>query len=310
MADIIISEFMDDAAVTKLSRKFDVVYDPKLIDRPQDLLEMVVEARGLIVRNRTQVRGALLENCRALRVVGRLGIGLDNIDLEGCRQRNIQVFPASGANTTAVKEYVIGALLTLFRHCFDVTDEVLAGSWPRERLLHKEISGHQLGLIGFGNIAREVAFAARALGMTVAACDPYIGSSEPVWSQTAVTCMTFEELLSTSDAVSLHVPMTAQTRNIIDAQAISLMRPASYLINSSRGGIVDETALADALRRGALAGAVLDVFEEEPLPPDSVLAGVPNIVLTPHVAGVTEESNRRVSALTAENVRRVLQGNT
>ena len=160
MADIIISEFMDDAAVTKLSRKFDVVYDPKLIDRPQDLLEMVVEARGLIVRNRTQVRGALLENCRALLVVGRLGIGLDNIDLEGCRQRGIQVFPASGANTTAVKEYVIGALLTLFRRCFHVTDEVLAGSWPRERLLHKEISGHQLGLIGFGNIAREVAFAA------------------------------------------------------------------------------------------------------------------------------------------------------
>ena len=307
MVDIVISEFMDQAAVAGLSHDFEVQYDPQLVERPDDLIAGAAEARGLIVRNRTQVRRPLLESCERLQVVGRLGVGLDNIDLEVCRQRSIQVFPAVGANDLAVKEYVVAALLTLFRGSFFATDDVKAGQWPREHLIHKEISGRRLGLVGFGNIAREVARAAQGLGMVVAACDPFIEPTDSVWQETKVICEMLEQLLAVSDAVSLHVPLTAQTRHLIDGEALSLMRADAYLINSSRGGVVDEVALATALRNGVLAGAVLDVFEQEPLPADSVFVDVPNILLTPHIAGVTEESNRRVSAVTAENVRRVLE---
>lgn len=307
MADIVVSEFMDEDAVTDLARDFEVEYDPALAERPNELVAIATSARGLIVRNRTQVRGPLLASCDKLQVVGRLGVGLDNIDLEGCQERGIQVFPAVGANDLAVKEYIIAALLTLCRGSFFATNDVKAGNWPREQLIHREISGRRLGLVGFGNIAREVARAAQGLGMIVAACDPFIGSADHVWKETGVACETLEHLLSTSDAVSLHVPLSAQTRHLMNSKTLALMSRDSYLINSSRGGVVDEEALATALRNGELAGAVLDVFEQEPLPGGSVFVDVPNIILTPHIAGVTEESNCRVSAVTADNVRRVLQ---
>ncbi len=306
MADIIISEFMDEPAVDGLRAEFDVLYDPGLVDRPVELVGELFAARGLIVRNRTQVRQALLAAAPQLKVVGRLGVGLDNIDVEACRARGVTVHPAAGANDLSVAEYVVTASLMLLRGAWLSTGDVLAGNWPRARLMGRELSGRIMGLVGFGSIAREVAARARSLGMQVAASDPYVPAGSPAWNE--VERMDLEALLGLADVVSLHVPLLDETRHLISAEAILRMRPDAVLINAARGGVVDEAALAEALREGRLAGAALDVFETEPLThaAASVFLGAPNLILTPHIAGVTQESNVRVSELIARRVRETL----
>jgi (S)-sulfolactate dehydrogenase len=312
MADIVICEFMDEAAVREGLAGFDVLYDPALVDRPDDLAAAVAGARALIVRNRTQVRGKVLEAAAKLQAVGRLGVGLDNIDLDACRARGIAVYPASGANDVSVAEYVIATAMVLLRGAYGATKEVVAGEWPRNRLMGREIMGKRLGLVGFGSIARETARRAAALGMSVAAHDPYVAPDDPAWRQPwgAVEAQPLDRVLAESDVVSLHVPLTAQTRNLIGAEALARMKPDAILINAARGGVVDEAAVAKALAAHRLGGAALDVFEEEPLSSGraAMFAACPNLILTPHIAGVTVEANGRVSWLTAENVRRHLTG--
>jgi (S)-sulfolactate dehydrogenase len=283
-----------------------VLYDPKLVDDPARLAAALREARALIVRNRTQVRGALLEGAGWLEVVGRLGVGLDNIDVAACEARGIAVYPASGANDLSVAEYVIAAALMLLRRAWFATARVTAGEWPRTELMGRELAGKRLGLVGYGAIARVTARMARGLGMSVAAYDPLLPADHAAW-QEAVR-QTLPELLSTSDVVSLHVPLTGATRNMIDAAAIAGMKRGAILVNAARGGVVDEAALCAALRSGHLGGAALDVFAREPVDAagGAPFAGVPNLILTPHIAGVTEESNVRVSAVTAEAVARHL----
>jgi (S)-sulfolactate dehydrogenase len=303
MMEILITEFMDEAAVDALRAEAAVRYDEKLGERRAALLGLVAECDGLIVRNRTQVDDALLARAPRLRVVGRLGVGLDNIDVAACRVRRIEVIPATGANAQAVAEYVIGAVMFLLRGAYGATEEVAAGSWPRTVLSHgRETAGKTLGIVGFGGIGRLVAELAQGLGMRVVATDPLIPEHAPVWSEAGVVCHTLDAVLAQADAVTLHVPLTPETRHLIDSDRIGAMRPGAVLINTARGGVVDEAALAEALRGGRMAGAALDVFEHEPLGAGSVLAGVPNLLLTPHIAGVTVESNRRVSALVAEKV--------
>lgn len=305
MPDILISEFMDPAAIETLSDGFEVRYDPELVDKPTELHALLGDCRALIVRNRTRVDTALLAQAPCLTVVGRLGVGLDNIDLDACAARDIAVIPATGANTLAVAEYVIAALLLLTRGAFLASARVANGEWPRQQLIGGELADRTLGLVGYGAIAREVAARARALGMTIAAHDPLLAADDPAWRDTQ-RCAELRELLSVSDALSLHVPLTPATRHLIDAQALATMKPDAVLINTARGGVVDEAALAEALHAGRLAGAALDVFEQEPLPAGSVLSGVPNLILTPHIAGVTGEANQRVSALIARKIREAL----
>lgn len=302
MAEIVISEFMDEAAIRAYLSDFEVVYDPGLVDRPERLAALLATARGLIVRNRTQVRGALLAAAPRLEVVGRLGVGLDNIDLEACRQRGIAVHPATGANDLAVAEYVLTATLVLLRGAWHASAEVATGAWPRQRLMGREVSGKTLGLIGFGAIARETASRARALGMRVVAHDPYLDAADPAWQ--GAERLDLVPLLEQSDVVSLHVPLTAATTRLIDAAALARMKPEAILINAARGGVVDEAALVEALRQGRLGGAALDVFEREPVDADygAMFRDLPNLLLTPHIAGVTVESNRRVSEVTARAV--------
>ncbi|NQW00471.1 MAG: hydroxyacid dehydrogenase [Rhodospirillales bacterium] len=308
MADIVISEHMELSAVESLARDFDVLFDPDLVNQPEALRAALKDARALLVRNITQVRGDLLQAAVNLRVVGRLGVGLDNIDLEACAARNIQVFPATGANTDSVAELVIGALFVLFRRAYHASDKVLSGAWPRLTLGGREIQGHHLGLVGFGAIARAVALRAKPLGMTLSAYDPLVPADDPAWKELSVTPSSFEDLLTDSDAISLHVPLIDETRHMIDAAAIAKMKPDAILINAARGGVVVEQALADALRDERLGGAFLDVFEQEPVKAGSVLEGVPNLILAPHIGAMTDESNVRVSFLTADNVRKALAG--
>lgn len=302
MAQIIITEFMDEAAVAALAAKHKTLYDPKLVDDPARLLSLLPEARALIVRNRTQVRGDVLAAGANLSVIGRLGVGLDNIDVEACVERNIAVIPATGANDLSVAEWVITCAMSLLRGAYHATDAVIAGEWPRNRLMGRELSGRVMGLVGYGAIAREVASRARALGMVIVAYDPHLPADHTAWSGAAR--MSLEDVLAKADVISLHVPLTAETKNLINADRLALMRKDAILLNAARGGVVEEAALASALKAGTLGGAALDVFEEEPLTAAkaAIFQGCPNLILTPHIAGVTVESNIRVSTLIANKI--------
>ncbi len=305
---IAITEFMDLAAVDTLRARFSVVYDPQLVDRRADLFGLLDDVPALIVRNRTQVDAELLAAAPRLRVVGRLGVGLDNIDVAACKARGIKVIPATGANTRAVAEYVISTVMLLLRGAYLSSAAVAAGKWPRTQLSEgRETAGRTLGLVGFGSIGQLTAKLAMALGMRVLAYDPLLAADAPAWGESGVARRELDALLAEADAVSLHVPLTAQTRGLMDAARIGRMRAEAVLINTARGGIVDETALAEALRSGRLAGAALDVYAQEPLPEGSPLAAAPNLILTPHIGGLTRESNTRVSTMIAAGVADFLQ---
>lgn len=308
MTDIVITEFMDESTVGLLSVDFDVTYDAGLVDRRSDLLALIDSARGLIVRNRTVVDGELLAAAGNLQVIGRLGVGLDNIDLEACREHSVQVMPAVGANADAVAEYVIAAVLALVRGTFLSTGSVVQGAWPRTEMLGLEVSGRTLGLVGLGDISRRVAARASALGMSVRAHDPYLAVDDPAWD--SVENVGLMHLISQSDAISIHVPLTNETAEMFNRETIGSMKPSAVLVNTSRGGIVDEEALIDALREHLIRGAAIDVFEHEPVDRShgQRFENVPNLILTPHIAGVTEESNLRVSEMTADLVSGVLEG--
>ncbi|MBE9552480.1 MAG: hydroxyacid dehydrogenase [Proteobacteria bacterium] len=309
MADIVITEFMDDAVAAALAGDHDVLYEKDLVDRPEDLAREASRARALIVRNRTRVDAALLDQCPKLKVIGRLGVGLERIDLAACAARGVEVCPARGANAVSVAEYVIATMLLLLRGAYRATDRVIAGEWPRNALIGREAAGATLGLIGFGDIARHVAVRAAALGMDLVAFDPFVHAEDPAWRQLRVESLTLEQLLDFSDVISLHTPYTAETANLIDAAAFQTMKQDAILINTTRGGIVDEDALVEALKNGWIGGAAMDVFADEPMTVESGAryADVPNLVLTPHIAGVTEEGNRWISVLTVQNVLRVLE---
>ena len=300
---IVISEFMDDGAVAWLGAKFDVTYDASLVDKRALLTDTLATADALIVRNRTQVDRDLLAAARTLRLVGRLGVGLDNIDVVACKERSIRVIPATGANALAVAEYVIAAAMLLLRGGYGSTAAVARGEWPRAALSDgREINTKTLGIVGFGGIGRLTARRARALGMRVVAFDSQISADAAVWGQEEVAPQALDDVLRNADVLTLHVPLTPATRGLIDAAKLGLMKTDAILINTARGAIVDEAALATALRSGRLGGAALDVFATEPLPSASPLADCPRLILTPHVAGVTRESNARVSTLIAAEV--------
>ena len=245
MADIVISEFLDEEAVDRLSAGFDVYYDPDLVNRTEELYARLRDCRGLIVRNRTQVRPPLLDSAPNLIIVGRLGVGLDNIDVRACEIRSIKVQPARGTLEESVSEYVMGAMLVMLRQdMYGVTEDVRAGNWPRRKVIGREAKSQTLGLVGFGVIGREVAKRAKAFGMRILAYDPFIEDDDPLWAEYGVAPATLDGVLTEADVVSLSVPRTDGTHHLIDADALKKMKPDSMLINTARGGVVDDAALA------------------------------------------------------------------
>lgn len=303
MSRIVICEFMDERAVGQLRAAHDVLYDAKLVDDPARLHTEAARADVLIVRNRTQVRGELLAGLGRARVVGRLGVGLDNIDVAGCEARGIKVIPATGANALSVAEYVIGTAMLLLRGAYQASAEVASGAWPRSALGNgREIGGKTLGLVGFGSIGQLTAKLAQGVGMDVIAFDAMLAADHPAFAASRVRGVTLDALCAQADVISLHVPLVESTRRLFDARRVAAMKRGAVLINSARGGVLDEAAVAAALKSGQLGGAAIDVFESEPLPAGSVFSGCPNLVLTPHVAGLSAESNERVSSLIAQRV--------
>ncbi len=309
MARIVITEIMDAQAVARLQASHDVLYDPLLVDDAPRLLALAGAADALIVRNRTQVRGELLAALGKCRVIGRLGVGLDNIDVPGCETRGMAVIPASGANALSVAEYVIASTMVLLRGAFTSTADVVAGKWPRNALGNRgrETAGKTLGIIGFGSIGQLTGRLARGLGMNVIAFDAMMDEDAPAFQDSGVRCTGLHDLILQSDVVTLHVPLVDGTRGLFNAERIASMKPGAILINTSRGPILELDAVAAALRSGQLGGAAVDVFDAEPLPATPVLAGCPNLLLTPHISGVSIESNDRVSTLIADKVLEALR---
>ena len=218
------------------------------------------------------------------------------------------VIPATGANASSVAEYVIATAMGLLRGAYQSSAAVAGGQWPRNALSNgREIAGKTLGLIGFGSIGQLTGQLGRALGMDVVAFDAMMDDEHPAFGQVGARFAGLDELIATSDVISLHVPLVDSTRGLFSAERIAAMKPGAVLVNTARGGIIDEPALAAALRSGHLGGAAIDVFATEPLPASAHFDGCPNLVLTPHIAGVTAEANERVSSLIADKVLEALR---
>lgn len=304
---IVISEKILAESLDQLRAKnYEIIYDPQLVNDQKRLLAVAHDADAIIVRRLTQVKGKLLDSMINCKVVGRLGVGLDNIDVLTCRARGIEVIPAIGANARSVAEYVITTSMMLMRTAYLSTDEVINGQWPKERIDQgKEVLGSVLGIVGFGSIGQITADLALKMGFRVVAnIYKKLSVEQPLID--GVTYATLEELINISDIISLHLPYTTESKNLFDKRTIARMKPGAILINTARGGIVDDDALIDAILRGHLGGAAIDVFENEPLVNSPKYNNVPNLILTPHIAGITQQSERRVNKLVVEKVLEVL----
>ena len=305
---VVVAELIWPEGLAELEASADVEYDPDLWRDPEALRKKVETADALIVRNQTTVDAALLHSGESLGAVGRLGVGLDNIDLDAARARSVQVVFARNANAVAVAEYVVAAMLDRSRNLRDANDDVRAGNWDRRRFTGTEIHGKTLGLVGVGEIAQRVARRADAFGMRVVGYDPYVAPYDYPVIETGVELMNLDDLLEASDFVSLHVPLNPGTRGLFSLPTLRKMKQDAWLINTSRGGVIDEVDLCLALDEGLIGGAVLDVLEREPVPADSPLLEQENVVLTPHIAGLTEEAQVNTSVMVAREVLKVLRG--
>lgn len=300
---ILVAESMHADGIDKLRQSgFDVEHDDTLWQRPDDLQERAASARALIVRNRTQVDADLLAQSPELRVLGRLGVGTDNLDLAAIQQRGIAYVDAKGANAASVAEYVLSGLTFLTRRLDSAIEHVEKGGWDRHRFGGHELMDRALGLVGLGDIGLRVAWRARAFQMEVWAHDPLRHPHEAAVQESGIYLTDLDSLLANSDVVSLHAPLTPQTHHLIDGDRLADMNDDAYLINTSRGELVDSEALAQALQSGRLGGALLDVVDEEPPSGEHPLRGRDNVWITPHVAGLTDEAQVRVSTQVADGV--------
>lgn len=305
--EVVVCEDVWGAPFDLLARDLAVVNDPGLwSDRPR-LLDRVGTARALVVRNRTAVDADLLAAAPRLRIVARAGVGLDNIDLDAASDRGVVVVAPRGANAVSVAEHTIGLALTLFRELAVHDRAVRSGRW--ERRPGRELAGKTWGILGAGATGLAVASLARAFGMTVLGYDPYVRSDAPALDTAGVRLESLDRVCAEADVLSVHLPTTPETTGMIGVRTLALMRPTTVVINVGRGEVVDEDALADALEGGRLGGAALDVRATEP-PPRGRLEQLDRVVLTPHVAGITVESQERIVSILAAEVRAVLSGDS
>ncbi|MCD6360269.1 MAG: phosphoglycerate dehydrogenase [Armatimonadetes bacterium] len=270
-----------------------------------EVLAAVADADALMVRSGTRVDAEMIETGAKLRVIARAGVGVDNIDVAAATRRGIAVVNTPTGNTISAAEHTLGMMLAAARKIPLADAAMKAGEWPKSECLGRQLYGKTLGVVGLGRIGQEVARRARAFEMRLLGCDPYV--TEERAAELGVRLVALEELLAEADVVTLHAALTDESRHLIGAEEFALMRDGALLVNCARGGLVDESALKEALRSGRLAAAALDVFEGEP-EPDAELVGLPNVVATPHVAASTEEAQVHVAREAALQVLDVLEG--
>jgi D-3-phosphoglycerate dehydrogenase len=306
--DILITEDMVAPAIEKLAAKYSIVREPVLWKNPSALIEKIREARTVMVRNQTQLSAEVLAAASDLKGIGRIGVGLDNIDVAAATKYGIVVIAPLNANATSVAELALGLMLALARKIPLSDRSTKAGGWDRKGCTGIELDGKTLALCGLGRIGRQVALRARAFGMRIVVFDPYVKSDSPALAGIDATLYAkLEDALAQADFVSVHSPLTPETKRLFNARMFSTMKRGAYFINTSRGGVVDETALLAALQNGHLAGAGLDVREGEP-PGLSAFDSLDNVILTPHVGSFTLEAQTRTFEAVSDDLDRVLSG--
>jgi D-3-phosphoglycerate dehydrogenase len=307
MPDILITENIVGAAIDELRQQFEVVFAPDLWRAPYTLLTMVPSFRALIARNQTLLTRELLKAATRLEVIGRAGVGMDNVDLEAANDYGIVVALTPEQNSNSVAELVIGLLIALARKIPEADHVTKTTGWNRPRFMGVEISGKTLGIIGFGRIGSLTAAKARALGMEIIAYDPYVDPESLRATEVRARLTSFDEVLARADFVSLHVPENEETRGMFGAEQFDRMKRDAYFINAARGGVVQEAALLRALQEKRIAGAALDVRQQEPAAP-SAFDEMDNVILLPHIGAQTREAQRRVVTAICRDVAAVLRG--
>ena len=273
-------------------------------DQVKNLPEPLADADALVVRSAVQVDDALMAAAPKLRVIGRAGVGVDNIDAESATRRGIVVMNTPGANAIAVAELTLGLMIALARQLPRADSTMHAGKWEKKSLQGAELRGKKLGILGLGRIGLEVARRARQFGMELLGHDPFVSAS--IARENAIRLVSAEELFAMADYLTLHVGLTPQTTGIINATTLATMKKGVRIVNCARGELVVEADLAEALKSGQVAGAALDVFHEEP-PKNSPFAALDNVILTPHIAGSTAEAQEAVGVQIALQVREYLK---
>lgn len=306
-AEILITENVGARWIDELKKKFAVALEPELWKSPDKIKAMLPGCRALIVRNQTRVNADLLSAATTLEVIGRAGAGLDNIELPAATAKGIVVVSTPDQNSISVAELAIGMMLGLARRIPAANHHAHSGGWERQKFVGTELYGKNFGVVGLGRIGFLTALRARALGMNILAHDNYISPDAVAVAETRAELLGLNELLAQSDFISCHMPLTPETKHFFSFEKFCRMKPSAFFLNLARGEVVDEDGLIRALQEKKIAGAGLDVREQEP-PAPSALAGMDNVILTPHIAAFTREAQDRVMVAVCQDVTAVLEG--
>ncbi|PKN43056.1 MAG: phosphoglycerate dehydrogenase, partial [Deltaproteobacteria bacterium HGW-Deltaproteobacteria-17] len=301
---VLVSEKISEKGVDLLRQDFEVTYSPGMSQ--EQLADEIGGYQALIIRSATQVDAGIIERADALRVVGRAGVGIDNVDVPAATKRGIMVINAPQSNIVSAAEHTMALLLSLCRDIPRAAGSLKAGKWERSRFQGVELYSKTLGVLGLGRVGTLVAARAAAFGMKPIAFDPYI-SAELAGRQGVEMVKSLEELLERSDFITIHLPKTSETLHLIGKKQLAMMKPGVRIVNVARGGLIDETALYEALASGQVAGAALDCFEKEP-EPDRRLMELPNVIATPHLGASTQEAQDRAGIMISEQVAAALKG--
>ena len=307
--DILITEDLEAPAIQKVAQKYSVAREAALWRNPIALREKIREARAIMVRNQTQVTAELLTAAPKLIAVGRVGVGLDNIDIREATRLGIVVVAPLNANAVSVADLALGLLLALARRIPFADRSTKAGGWDRKGCSGIELEGKTLAICGLGRIGRLVGLRARAFGMKLVVFDPFVKADSAALAEVSATlCDKLEKALGQADFVTVHSPLTSETKHMFNARTFAAMKRGAFFINTSRGGVMDETALLAALQSGQLAGAALDVRETEPPARRTAFETLDQVILTPHIGSFTTEAQRRTFEAVCDDLDRLLRG--
>ncbi len=302
---VLVCDSIDQAGLDSMKRAGLVVdYKPEI--KPAELVSSVRDYDVIIVRSRTKVTKEVVDAAAAAKIIARVGVGLDNVDVKAAEAKKIRVINAPEAASVAVAELAIGLMISLARSIPRADAESKRGNWIKKELMGSQLSGKYLGIVGVGNIGRNLGRMAKALRMNLIGYDPYPINREFI-TETGMIVTDLNTLLESADFVTCHVPSTPETKHMFNTERLEKMKPTAYLVNTSRGEIIDENALFDALKNNKIAGAALDVFEVEP-PTNKQLLALPNLVCTPHIGAQTKEAQELASTVIAEKVIQILRG--
>jgi D-3-phosphoglycerate dehydrogenase len=304
MAKVLVSDSVDPKGIEILSQVAEVDINTKLT--PEELVQVISQYDALMLRSATRVTKEVIEAGTQLKIIGRAGVGVDNIDVPAATRRGIIVVNSPEGNTIAAAEHALAMMLSLSRYIPDANASVKANKWERNKFMGAEVYKKTLGVIGLGKIGSHVASVAKAMGMKLLAYDPFISNERA--DQLGCTLVDLDYLFTESDYITLHIPKTKETANLINADVLAKMKPTAKIINCARGGIIDEDALAEAIKNGQIGGAALDVFSSEPLGESSLRDLGSNVILTPHLGASTAEAQVNVAIDVAEQIRDVLLG--